>query len=140
MPNRPLDRMPINSIIMWYGMSGDIPFGWRICDGNGDTPNLVGRFVRAVGSDQDNGKGGGRDEITLEEENLPAHSHLLAKKIYAWYRSFKGDNGDVWPLTDSGGLSKGEVYMEKTREAGSGSAFSIVPSYVGLYYIMKFKD
>lgn len=36
--------LPKNSIIMFNG-SSNIPNGWAICDGTGETPNLVDKFV-----------------------------------------------------------------------------------------------
>ena len=43
--------MPIGAIIMFGGTSSKIPEGWHICDGTNGTPNLIGRFIKATGSD-----------------------------------------------------------------------------------------
>jgi hypothetical protein len=37
-------------MIMMHNGSEPIPSGWAICDGNNGTPNLIGRFIKAVGS------------------------------------------------------------------------------------------
>jgi hypothetical protein len=31
---------------MWHGT--EIPYGWAVCDGTNGTPNLIGKFVKAV--------------------------------------------------------------------------------------------
>ena len=45
--------LPFGSIIMWYGISSNVPTGWQICDGTNGTPDLRNRFV--IGADADNG-------------------------------------------------------------------------------------
>lgn len=45
-------QVPIGTIIMYNGTT--IPEGWHICDGSNNTPNLIGKFIRAnsyVGSE-----------------------------------------------------------------------------------------
>ncbi len=42
--------VPAGIITMWHGLIANIPSGWVICDGNNDTPNLLGRFVEGVAS------------------------------------------------------------------------------------------
>ena len=77
---------PSGMIVMHSGVS--IPDGWAPCDGKKHwyqgqqytTPNLVGRFIKAVGSYNDIGEGnvhnnGKSNEFTLEEQHLPAHTH-----------------------------------------------------------------
>jgi hypothetical protein len=77
---------PSGMIVMHSGIG--IPDGWAPCDGEKHwyqgqeytTPNLVGRFIKAVGSYNDIGEGnvrndGKSNEFTLEEYHLPAHTH-----------------------------------------------------------------
>jgi hypothetical protein len=43
-----IDRaVPKGTITMFNGAS-DIPVGWAVCDGTNGTPNLIGKFVKAV--------------------------------------------------------------------------------------------
>lgn len=37
--------LPYGSIILWYGSAATIPAGWALCDGHGNTPNLMDRVV-----------------------------------------------------------------------------------------------
>ena len=82
-------------IIMHSGQE-DIPSGWGICDGRtynykGEsitTPNLVGRFIKAVSDKSEvqsvNVRNGGNDNnFTLLEEHLPSHSHPHTSHTHA---------------------------------------------------------
>lgn len=70
--------IPSGTIVMYSG-SSDIPEGWAICDGNNGTPNLVGKFIKAVSSSEDIGENttdlNDNNELTIKEENLPEHHH-----------------------------------------------------------------
>lgn len=74
-------------IVMHSGLSA-IPEGWAVCDGSeytvqGEkviTPNLVGRFIKAVSSTSDIGavnnyNEGLNNDFTLTASHLPQHSH-----------------------------------------------------------------
>jgi len=37
-------------IILWYESIASIPAGWQLCNGDNDSPDLSGRFVKAAGS------------------------------------------------------------------------------------------
>src|SRR5690606_18173975 len=36
---------PSGIIVAWSGTIEEIPSGWRLCDGNNGTPNLINRFI-----------------------------------------------------------------------------------------------
>lgn len=79
--------IPPGGIIMWSGTN--IPDGWLLCNGKNGTPNLQGRFI--VGYDtndsdyakpgnrseegNDEGIQGGKKDVTLSIEQMPAHRH-----------------------------------------------------------------
>lgn len=69
--------IPPGSIMMWHG--AEIPYGWVICDGENGTPNLVGRFIKAVATAEEVGEITSElnenNELTIKQENLPKHSH-----------------------------------------------------------------
>ena len=77
---------PPGVIVMHSGVG--IPEGWAPCDGQEHeyqgqkyrTPNLVGRFIKAVGTYSEIGEcnvhnAGKNNEFTLGEQHLPAHTH-----------------------------------------------------------------
>lgn len=47
--------VPLGMIAMWGGAVSQIPAGWALCDGTGDTPDLRDRFI--VGADVNMGDG-----------------------------------------------------------------------------------
>ncbi len=63
-------KVPIGTIIMYYGLVIDIPIGWTICDGQNDTPHLVNRFVLGTATEADIGNTGG-----YAAPQMPAHVH-----------------------------------------------------------------
>lgn len=70
----------IGIICAWSGNPTNIPVGWVLCDGQGDTPDLRGRFILGAGQ----GAGllfrkykdvGGSETHTLTVAEMPAHNH-----------------------------------------------------------------
>lgn len=72
--------LPIGSIIMFSGSSA-IPNGWAICNGSNGTPNLLGKFIKGVGSASDVGATGGSSSVTLTTDNMPSHSHTATTTV-----------------------------------------------------------
>lgn len=52
-------------IALWSGAIADIPFGWKLCDGNNGTPDLRDKFVQ----------GAGGALIPDEFDDTPSHGH-----------------------------------------------------------------
>ncbi|OON67801.1 hypothetical protein [Hymenobacter sp. CRA2] len=66
------------------GRYGTPAYGWALCNGNNNTPNMAGQFPvgfgtgGALGSDYNaTRKTGGAREVTLTEEQMPKHTHLM---------------------------------------------------------------
>jgi microcystin-dependent protein len=82
-----LGTMPMSGIIIWSGSK--LPDdGWVYCDGQNGTPDLRGRFIMGSTNDETiniNGENatynidqsGGFQRVTLQEEEMPAHSHSV---------------------------------------------------------------
>lgn len=69
------DLQPIGSIQMWSGAIPNIPLGWKLCDGNNGTPNLINRFVVGAGGNYNVGDVGGLDSVVLTAGQMASHSH-----------------------------------------------------------------
>lgn len=85
--------IPVGGIIMWSGSTESIPEGWALCDGQNRTPDLRGRFIVGLSNNDTKDHGGyenseknnpdyltieatgGNNFVTLNTENVPAHSH-----------------------------------------------------------------
>lgn len=146
-------RFVSGMIIAFKGSS--IPSGWALCDGSNGTPNLIGKFIRG-GDTSTVGNTGGEDNVTLTSSNLPSHSHD-AGSLYTstdgnhnhgikYERNKLGDNANTRQnifsnrsrtgYTEYAGNHSHSIYGS-TGSVGSGSSFSILPSYYTLVYIMK---
>ena len=127
-------ELPSGVIVMWSGLTTNIPPGWTLCDGNNGTPDLRDRFVvGASQSDQGIAKSnvsgspnqaGGEAFHTLTLAEMPAHTHSV----------------QVFPNPIGGGegndLRRG-VYTGQTGSAGDGQPHNNLPPYYALVFIMK---
>jgi microcystin-dependent protein len=123
------------------------PSDWTICDGNNNTPDLRGYFIRS--STQDIGIKGGNinNKITIpaiphthkteyyqdtNKEKLCNNSTLFVNDVYVSTASSPADfyhsYPDRWPTN-----------MNTTTPVGKGNNIDISPPYYTLLYIMKFK-
>ncbi len=71
--------VPKGVINMWSGAVGQIPTGWRLCDGTNGTPDLSGRFIVGYQSGSTDygtiGQTGGEATHKLLPSEMPAHTH-----------------------------------------------------------------
>ena len=72
--------VPPGCIMMFAGTTGQIPAGWQLCNGSGETsngikvPNLRDRFIVGAGSGYDSGKTGGATSATSSSNGSHSHS------------------------------------------------------------------
>ena len=143
-----IGTVPVGGIIMWSGATNNVPAGWALCDGLNGTPDLRDRFVLGAGSSFAVNGLGGRTNVALTASELPAHAHTINDFFelqddpnpkpppgggsidltnHTYYGSYDvdADNQYMWYQTNT------------TYSAGSGQAFSILPPYYALAYIMR---
>ena len=114
-------------IVMHSGITA-IPEGWAICDGNeytyngitSKTPNLINRFIKAVGAISDiaavdNPDLNSSNEFNLDERHLPSHSH--PHKAHS--HSFEGSGSDTVSITINAVNSATEKQAIVTMEGGT---------------------
>lgn len=129
---------PVGSIIMWAGAIGDIPAGWKLCDGQNGTPNLIDRFIVGAGGSYNVGATGGTNNVSIAQQNLPnytmsgtssnngSHSHSYVDGFYIE----KGQNGNGFSSEyvgtgkqGSGDTDDDNRYIwTKSRTTGSGGS------------------
>lgn len=122
-----LDRSFKRGMIIMHSGITAIPEGWAICDGNeytyngitSRTPNLINRFIKAVGTVSDistvnNPDLNSANEFNLDERHLPSHSH--PHKAHS--HSFAGSDSDTVSITINAVNSATEKQAIVTMEGG----------------------
>lgn len=96
--------VPSGTIAMYNGRS-EIPEGWAICDGNNGTPNLVGKFIKAVSTIDQIGDNESElnenNEFIITQEHLPKHSHPHKSHTHNLGGNLSGTTGSSGNLTVS---------------------------------------
>ena len=150
--------IPKGSIIMFNGLSSEIPKGWHICDGTEGTPNLTGKFIKASNT---SGETGGKSTIQILEENMPRHTHTFVGNQVTTSESGahthtirgrygKSDNANDRDCLETGsetdlittsqsGAHTHTIDMSATQLSyqGGGKPIEFEPLYYSLIYIMK---
>lgn len=150
--------IPKGSIIMFSGLSSEIPDGWHICDGTNGTPNLIGKFIKASNTSGDTG---GSSTIQILEENMPKHTHtfvgnqVTTSEAGAHTHTIRGKYGKSDNANDRNCLETGSetdlittsqsgahthtIDMSNTQLSyqGEGKPIEFEPLYYSLIYIMK---
>jgi hypothetical protein len=148
---------------MWSGTQASIPVGWNLCDGTNGTPDMRGLFTMGATVDTDVGAvtGATANKIQLSPENIPlwmscngstcsTSAKLPITSGTGYVYSFDPNNALVprVPAGDHPAIfntayqnvytydSSGNV-NQVTGGAVTGSAFSIKPLNIAVYYIMK---
>lgn len=115
---------PVGGIIMWSGAIANIPWGWALCNGANDTPDLRDRFVVGAGSSYAVGATGGEASVTLTVDQIPSHTHPIS--------DIQGTGG----LLGGSGTTYG-FYPGTTSATGGGEAHENRPPFYALAYIMR---
>lgn len=142
--------VPVGTILLWSGSTGNIPEGWALCDGstiNGNkTPDLRDNFVVGAGKSYDVGNTGGKDIFSLSTSQLPAHSHLYSGDDHVDYvkagnTGYSAGNNVVETTGgyDATSSDSGNSRVYRTSSVGSGSSIDNRPPYYALCYIMRVK-
>ena len=147
--------IPAGLISMWSGSIGSIPAGWYLCDGSNGTPNLTDRFVIGAGSSYAVNGTGGATSVTLVTANMPAHTHTATSVVTDPNHSHGstigtgfisnggseqlagGNNLNFGRPTATATASTGITVATTNASVGSGTSFSIIPTYYALAFIQK---
>jgi len=132
--------MPMSGIIMWSG--SELPDGWVYCDGSNGTPDLRGRFimsstysnenitiVQEVGS-YNTDQSGGLQRVTLEDEEMPSHSHTIDNYSYNHTHYIDGIDTTTGIISNGGSHTHEFNDITTIRSQGNqGNTFT--PKYYG---------
>lgn len=149
--------VPSGCILIWSGSVCSIPSGFVICDGTNGTPDLRNSFVLGAGNNYSVGQTGGATTATLTQSNLPnvnfnatststvtdpGHVHSMGNAAVfnqgtPTAASSGGSNLGINVNTQSAVTGITVATTTTVASGGSSTAFSILPPYYALAYIMK---
>ena len=143
---------PVGSILIWSGAANAIPAGWKLCNGGNGTPDLTDRFVVGAGNQLVVGATGGDAEVTPELTIPASGAHTHAGAIEIATTGITIGKIDYPPVAGGGSQKvyrdlafndpghKHDLSMTPSGEhthTVTAEAFSILPPYYALCYIMK---
>lgn len=149
--------VPVGTIVMWYGSTSTIPYGWEICDGTASVhnpsitkPNLMGRFPVGLSTEDSNynkpGVTGGNNQVTLEINNIPQHNHVytaddnsegkFASVETGFPQVYQGASEAVTGTAGSSG-NQGVAKAYLTSKVGGNKPIDNRPAYTVVTFIIK---
>lgn len=119
------------NLITGLGIEGTGWFGWAVCNGLNDTPNLGDSFVLGFknGVNTDN-QTGGEAQVTLNLTQIPSHSHKYRNAVGTAYQ--RGNTGSG--MFDNGNPPAPE---KDTSSVGGGLPHNNMPPFVVKAYVQK---
>ncbi|MBL8002404.1 MAG: hypothetical protein JNL05_10620 [Flavobacteriales bacterium] len=148
--------VPAGSIMPYYGDMvnfntsglGTGPMtGWAVCNGQNGTPDMRGMVPVGATNVPDAGAGalyagvanltnpgdkGGADQVVLDEDQLPAHTHELAMPSASYLGASGGGIG-----TAGGTGNSTETFPADTGSTGAGNPVDVRQPSFALVYIMS---
>lgn len=141
--------LPTASYSALYSIVGNI-YGGNTSNFN--LPNLGARVAVGRGTGFNLGQTGGNQNVTLATGNLPVHSHPVLAHSHTLYGSGAAatgtsPSGALSAVTDENAYGTanaaamnsaavGESSAGNTGTTGSGTAFSVMPPYLAVNYII----
>lgn len=110
--NRPVTR---GMIALWLGNLNAIPAGWRLCDGNNDTPNLLDKYFKIINTTAELGNTGGSNTHTHASQN---HTHTGGSHTHSWNSANSNLRHD-YATDGASGVGGGWEVQNKDRAHGS---------------------
>ena len=111
--------VPSGTIAMFNGKA-ELPEGWAICDGTNGTPNLVGKFIKAVASADEVGDNDSildeNNELILSQDYSPKHSHPHKAHTHSLSGDLSGTTGSSGDLSVSLETDEGTSLSSATSE------------------------
>ena len=135
-------ELPMGTILPYVGDLADIPKGWALCDGSNGTLDMRDLFIVGAGKNYELYNTGGKNEVELNADQLPAHYHnLYTSRQFAINR-----NGSVWGIEQEGwtlveentGTRCGRTGYSRNT-SGKTVPHENRPPYIAVYYIMRIK-
>ena len=149
-------QFPTGMMVIWNGASSNIPQGWTLCDGTLGTPDLRGKFIiganpvanqNTLYSAKEVGSTGGSAITTINNNNIPAHTHPFNDSYYAEHNLSltpgitipRGNNNSPGSSAQDGNNTP-TAFLSKTEFSSTNPnslSINLLPVYYTLCYIMK---
>jgi len=135
-------------IVLYFGVTTDIPSGFQLCDGTNGTPDLRNRFIIGAGDIYNiNDTGGSADAIvvshnhTVTTNSSGAHTHTIPTETAnnpggsVAFRRVNNATSTVEITTTASDFEHSHtVSVDNAGESGTGKN---LPPYYGLLYLIK---
>lgn len=141
----------VGAVQMYHGDPLNLPYFWKVCDGQNGTPDLRDKFIAGAGGAYNLGASGGANEVQLTKAQLPNYNITGNTNSAGNHRH----EVDTWPAA-SKGEAKSDAYYRVGYEpvkkytdyqgahshfislptGGSDQAHENRPPFFALYYIM----
>lgn len=142
---------PLGAVQMYHGDPADLPYFWKVCDGQNGTPDLRDKFIAGAGGAYNLAATGGAKEVALAKAHLPnytiygsTNSSGLHRHTYQYNkRATKGESKSHAHYRVEENLSTEYTSFEgahthtvQALTGGSDQAHENRPPFFALYYIM----
>ena len=134
----PDSQSNLKGIILMFYKDGEVPSGWKVCNGKNGTPNFEKRFPKGVQNDEQIGEKSEKDatyykETILSKNDIPPHTHKVDSKA--------NDFNKTWYWNGSG-RKPAYYYKDNTGQYGvsyasdcKNEALDMRPPYFDIRYI-----
>lgn len=135
---------PIGSIVMWSGLLNVIPTGWKLCDGNFGTVDLIELFVRGSPDGVEPLTELGEDQHAITVSEMPSHDHNTSGLGHSHEQSINSVPSNGIGSTGLGGNTGSGNYQFRTTNRqgtfsfeGSNAPHENKPPFFELAYIQR---
>lgn len=152
------DALPVGVVIAWPESDGDVPPGWKICNGQSDTPDMRGLFVISEGPGLARGATGGVASVTpagtvtiashaVTVAQMPNHRHpysdlrpggaALGVRCPEQNEDYFATGESEYTGLTTGSAGSGQAHGHPDSYISGSVALDNRPPYYALYFIKK---
>jgi hypothetical protein len=140
--------VPKGTVAMWSGAANALPYGWALCDGTNDTPDLCNKFI--LGADPNNslpaGKSGGSTShnhtgsSSVSIDPVAAHTHGVPSP---WYSNTASSGNGITIVDRRSTVVAGQQTQSSGGHDHGATAVvavdptSVLPPWYSLCFIIK---
>jgi len=132
--------MPFGIIGLWLGDLDDIPHGWVLCDGSGNTVDMRGRYAKSTATIGEVGDTGGSNSHTHAANNhthsaAAVHSHTASGLNHTLTTQQDGSDNSAYRISCYHSYTVNTRTPTYNNGSTSGTSSSNEPDYVTVAFI-----